>query len=45
MMRIARNGTQYRGELKNCPAVIAVSKLLDFFSEISLPEAAAAAFA
>jgi len=33
MMRIARNGTQYRG-LENCPAVIAVSKLLDFFSEI-----------
>jgi len=33
-MRIARNGTQYRGELENCPAVITVSKLLDFFSEI-----------
>jgi len=32
-MRIARNGTQYR-ELENCPAVIAVSKSLDFFSEI-----------
>jgi len=34
MMHIARNGTRYRGELENCPAVIAVSKSLDFFSEI-----------
>lgn len=34
MMRIARNSTQYRGELENCSAVIAISKLLDFFSEI-----------
>lgn len=40
-MRIARNGTRYRGELENYSAVIAVSKSARFLFR-DWPEAAAA---